>query len=188
MSLNMLDIVIIAIVFLLGTKGILNGLIKEGLNFIGLIGGIYLASRFNLGIGEFIGSNFFGMTNKAGFELVGFISIFAIFWFSVLLLTPIAIGFSKEKITQKVDRYAAYGVAIVRYFIILGTIMVVINNSQVLRDKFSSYSKDSFFFPILSEVGSVLLDIENRKNNAQLEANSTIKEENATIENNISIR
>jgi len=184
MSLNMLDLIIIVIIFLLGTKGILNGFIKEALNFVGLVGGIYLASRFNLGIGEFIGSNFFGMTNSAGFELVGFVAIFASFWFGILLLTPIVVGFSKDKITPKIDKYAGYGVSVVRYFIILGTIMVVINNSQLLKEKFSSYSKDSFFFPILSEVGDGLLNISNRKAQVLKESNGTIQDTNLTNEQN----
>lgn len=41
------DIIVIALVLILGIKGILNGLIKEVFGLIGLIGGLIVASRFS---------------------------------------------------------------------------------------------------------------------------------------------
>ena len=41
------DIIVIALVLILGVKGIINGLIKETFGLIGLIGGLVVASRFS---------------------------------------------------------------------------------------------------------------------------------------------
>ena len=53
------DIIIIALVLMLGIKGILNGLIKEAFGLIGLIGGLIIASRFSDLAGEFITKNIY---------------------------------------------------------------------------------------------------------------------------------
>ena len=46
------DIIVIAVVVILGIKGVINGLIKEIFGLIGIIGGVIVASRNANLVGE----------------------------------------------------------------------------------------------------------------------------------------
>ena len=53
-AVSWFDLVVVALVLVLGIKGLLNGFIKEIFGIIGLIGGVIVASRYADEVGEFI--------------------------------------------------------------------------------------------------------------------------------------
>jgi membrane protein required for colicin V production len=53
MDLNYFDIIAAAIILLLGLKGIVNGFFKEIFGLVGIIGGIFIASRFGPDVGQY---------------------------------------------------------------------------------------------------------------------------------------
>ena len=56
--ITLFDVVVVSLVLILGIKGVISGLIKEIFGLIGLIGGIVVASRFGVRVGNLI--SYFG--------------------------------------------------------------------------------------------------------------------------------
>jgi len=72
---NYFDITIGAIVLILGIKGFMSGFIKEVFGLVGLVGGVYLASRLATDASAFIDTNFIHIENTALLKLIGFLAI-----------------------------------------------------------------------------------------------------------------
>jgi membrane protein required for colicin V production len=78
--MNLLDGIIIAITLILAIKGYFNGVIKEVAGLIGIVGGLFLASKFYHQTGIYINDNLLTIPNKSAVNLVGFIVVFVGFW------------------------------------------------------------------------------------------------------------
>ena len=74
MEINYFDIAVVAIVVILGLKGIFNGFFKELFGLIGIIGGIFLASRIGDWAGEYLNKHIFHFDNPTMLKFIGFIS------------------------------------------------------------------------------------------------------------------
>ena len=83
---NYFDITIAAIVIILGIKGFMSGFIKEVFGLVGLIGGVYFASRWSETAANFISNNFIQLENEAILKLLGFIAILTIIWISASII------------------------------------------------------------------------------------------------------
>jgi len=74
MEFNYFDLVASIIILLLGLKGILNGFFKEIFGLIGIIGGIFIASRFGSDVGNYLNDLIFNFTNEGAVSFTGFFS------------------------------------------------------------------------------------------------------------------
>ena len=79
------DIVIVSITVLLGLKGLLRGFIKEVFGLVGIVGGIFVASRMAGEIGNVI-APILALENQATIKLIGFVIGLVGFWAAVYLL------------------------------------------------------------------------------------------------------
>ena len=73
------DIIVIAVVVILGIKGVINGLIKEIFGLIGIIGGVIVASRNANLVGEQISLYLYQLSDSAEF-FFGFLLTLIIFF------------------------------------------------------------------------------------------------------------
>ena len=87
-NLNYFDVIVIALIVLLGLKGLLRGFIKEVFALVGLIGGVFIASRIALDIGSIVDS-FIPMSNNNTVLLVGFIVSLIGIWILAYILGTI---------------------------------------------------------------------------------------------------
>ena len=69
------DILIFGLTFLLGLKGIVNGLIKEIFGLLGVIGGVLLASRYAQTAGNLINDRIYKINNEELIIFAGFLSV-----------------------------------------------------------------------------------------------------------------
>ena len=86
MEFTIFDAVVIVLIVGLGFKGLINGLIKEVFGLVGMIGGVFIASRFSTEFGIFFDQNIFKIPNEGAKNLVGFSSLFLLFWFVFCLV------------------------------------------------------------------------------------------------------
>lgn len=68
-NVSMFDIISLALVLILGIKGIINGFVKEVFGLLGIIGGIYFASRYAPVAGKMISDHIFAFGNQASLYL-----------------------------------------------------------------------------------------------------------------------
>jgi len=64
MEFNHFDLVIVSIILLLGLKGIINGFFKELFGLVGIIGGIFIASRVGDEVGLYLSDLIFNFENS----------------------------------------------------------------------------------------------------------------------------
>ncbi len=172
LNLNYFDVIIASIIFILGLKGFINGVIKEFFGLLGLIGGVYIASRMADKAAVFIDANFFQMENIAALRLIGFIAILGSLW-----LISVAIGGLFSKLTYAsglgfINRLLGFLVGGGKYFLIFALIVTALSNVTLVKDNLEKHVKDSILYPYLKQSGAFLINIDLNTFNADL--NSTV--------------
>ena len=92
MEFNYFDLAATAIILLLGLKGVINGFFKELFGLVGIIGGIFIASRFGSAVGELLNNAIFNFDSPGAINFTGFLVTLAIFWVLMIIL---GYGFKK---------------------------------------------------------------------------------------------
>jgi len=169
---SMLDVIIIGLILFLSLKGFISGFTKELFNFIGLIGGVYGASRFNVEVGGWISSNIFPMENESFIKLAGFVSIFLVIW---IVLNVISSIFEKT-LPEGLDvfsRFFGYILTVIRYIAIFAIIFASLQNVDMIAEKLAKHSKDSQIISTLNDIGADILNMKGRELNITEELNLT---------------
>ena len=164
-ELNRLDLIIGSIVILVGIKGFVGGFFKEIFGLIGLILGIFLASRLSTAMAAFISDNFIHIENKTLLTLGGFFAVLAIVWIGTLsvgtLLSKL-INASGLGILNNIFGFIAGGG---KYFIIFAIIIAIFSNIALFKDTLNKYSNNSILYPYLIRTGTFLIHLDPQKLN-----------------------
>ncbi len=158
------DIIIIALVLMLGIKGILNGLIKEAFGLIGLIGGLIIASRFSDLSGEFITKNIYKFENPSFLQFVAFISLWLVFWIVCLLVGKFLSKIVSVSGLGFLDRLGGFVMGSGKIFLTFSAVVAVISGTS-LNNIIAHYFANSKVYPVLIETGKWItnLDVKNIK-------------------------
>ncbi len=174
MEYSYFDIVVSVIVLFLGLKGIVNGFFKELFGLLGIVGGIFVASRVGDSVGQYISDLIFKFESSASIKFTGFLITLALFWVFMVL-----IGFIFKKLSSLsglgiLDRVLGFIFAAGKFFLIAAVIAYATYNIKSMKTTIDSAFENSFMFPILVETGSVIMKLD------PVEISSDI---NKTIEN-----
>jgi membrane protein required for colicin V production len=171
--MNMFDGIIIAITLILAIKGYFNGVIKEVAGLVGIVGGLYFASKFFHQTGVYINENLFSIPNKSAVDLVGFIVVFVGFW-----IITVFIGFLLGKILKLsalggLDRLLGFIFSGAKFFLLVSVIVAMLSQVAFIREKMKSFTKNSFVYPILVKTGEKIInitpkDLEKLKKNVKI--------------------
>ena len=176
---NYFDAVISAIVVILGIKGMMNGFAKEFFGLLGLVGGVYIASRTAVAAGQFIDKNFYHMENAAALQLIGFVAVLAIVW-----IGAVAIGSLFSTLTQAsglgpINRLLGFIVGGGKYFLIFALIVTALSNVTLIKENLSKYVNDSILYPYLVKTGSYLINLDPKA----FQSVENIEDKNASAQN-----
>jgi len=172
MELTTIDFIIIGLILFLSIKGIVTGFTRELLNFIGVVGGVALASRVGQKVGNFINEEIYPIANEPTLKLTGFIITLIGVWILFSFISSIVNKVFLNNISL-FNRLLGYAITVLRYVAIFSLICVGIEKSNFLSEKFSTHFNDSKIFPLFIEVGENLLNRDRTVRNS--ESNSTIK-------------
>jgi membrane protein required for colicin V production len=151
---NYFDITIGAIVLILGIKGFMNGFIKEVFGLVGLVGGVYLASRLAGDAATFIDTNFIHIENTALLQLLGFLAILTIVWLSATILGSIFSKMTSISGLGFINRFLGFIAGGGKYFIIFALIVTALSNVTLIKDNIGKYVNDSVLYPYLLKAGA----------------------------------
>ena len=170
---NYFDAIVGAIIFILAIKGFLNGVIKELFGILGLIGGIFIASRMSDTAAQFIQENLFQTENQAILKLVGFIAILAVIW-----LAAIGLGELFSKLTNAsglgfFNRLLGFIVGGGKYFLIFALIITALSNITLIKDNMGKVVQGSVLYPHLKKAGSIIINLQPKDFKVD-EVNTTI--------------
>ncbi len=160
MEFSYFDIVVSIIVLFLGLKGIINGFFKELFGLLGIVGGIFIASRVGDDVGQVISDSVFKFENSAAIGFTGFLVTLAIFW---LLMVVVGIIFKKLSSVSGLgifDKILGFVFSAGKFFLIAAVISYAAYNIKAMRTNIDSMMQNSFVFPVLVEVGSVIMKLD----------------------------
>ncbi len=186
MEINYFDIVASIIILLLGLKGIINGFFKELFGLIGIIGGLFVASRFGDSVGEYLNNLIFNFSSPSAVSFLGFLTTLAIFWLLMIL-----IGYTFKKLSSMsglgpIDRILGFVFGASKFFLIAAVIAHAAYNIKAVKSTLDSVMQTSILFPIMVESGAFIMKIDpvglSEDINATIEQGSeAIKERTETL-------
>ncbi|MFT7005176.1 MAG: membrane protein required for colicin V production, partial [Sulfurimonas sp.] len=160
MELNYFDLVASVIILLLGLKGIINGFFKEVFGLVGIIGGIFLASRVGDKVGQTLSDMIFKFENHAAISFSGFLVTLAVFWLFMIL-----IGFIFKKLSLLsglgiFDRILGFLFGASKFFLIAAVIAHAAYNIKAVKSTIDSTMQNSILFPILVSTGAFIMKLD----------------------------
>lgn len=177
---NYFDAVIGAIILILGVKGFISGFIKEAFGLVGLIGGVYFASRLSDKAAGFIEANLVKVDNPALVKLAGFMAILLLVWVGMTLLGQIIHKLTAVSGLGFLNRLLGLVVGAGKYFVIFALIVTALSNVSLIKDKLNKYVADSQLYPFLAETGAYLINLDPatfdliKTNNSPAETNTSV--------------
>ncbi len=179
MEINYFDLVTASIILLLGLKGILNGFFKEIFGLIGIVGGLFIASRLGDSVGEYLNNLAFNFSSSSAVSFVGFLTTLAVFW-----IIMISIGFAFKKLSSlsglgPLDKILGFFFGASKFFLIAAVIAHAAYNIKAVKQTLDSALKTSILFPIMVETGAYIMKIDPVTLSTDI--NSTISQSKDTI-------
>jgi len=160
MEINYFDLAVAVIVLLLGLKGILNGFFKELFGLVGIVGGIFVASRIGESVGEYLNSLIFNFSNQAAVSFSGFLITLALFWLLMVLTGYIFKRLVALSGLGVFDRILGFVFASSKFFLIAAVIAFSVNNVQALKPTLEKAFHNSALFPVLVATGGYIMKID----------------------------
>ena len=160
MEFNYFDVIVLTIILFLGLKGIINGFFKELFGLIGIIGGIFLASRVGDSIGQKISDLIFKFENSAAINFTGFLVTLAIFWMLMILVGMIFKKLSSMSALGIFDKLLGFLFSASKFFLIAAVIAHASYNIKAIKTNVDSMMSTSMMFPILVETGSYIMKLD----------------------------
>lgn len=151
---NYFDLAMGVILLFTGLKGYLNGFMREVFGLVGLIGGLFIASHFNVEAGRFIDTTLVHIENTSLLKLLSFFLLFFGFW-SLATFT----GFLFSKITKMsglgfLNRVMGMVVGGGKYFLIFAVIFSTLSHIKWVQEKIDEQTKTSILYPYFKEAGA----------------------------------
>jgi len=159
-NVSLLDLVSIALILFLGIKGFFRGFVKETFGLIGIIGGIYVASRYAQPLGLYLDINFLHLQNKGSLYLIGFISALIAFW-----LVAIMVGAMLGKLVNSsglgfLDKIFGFAVGGAKVFLIFSIIIYVLTSIPMFKSSIEKIFEGSIMYPIFTKVGAQIVKLD----------------------------
>jgi len=179
MEFSYFDLIASVIILLLGLKGMLNGFFKELFGLVGIIGGIFIASRVGESVGQALSDMIFNFENSAAIGFTGFLTTLAIFW---LFMVGIGHLFKKLSLLSGLgiyDRIFGFIFGSAKFFLIAAVIAYAVYNIKAVRSTIDSTMGNSVLFPALVETGGYIMKLDPVEISDDI--NSTIDDVTETI-------
>lgn len=190
-SFTVFDIVIISITVLLGLKGLLKGFIKEIFGLVGIIGGIFVASRMAEEIGNLV-APLLALENSATIKLIGFIIGLVGFWAIIYILGIILSKIFSVSGLGFFDRILGFVFGSAKVFFIFSIIAYALYQVQSFKDLMNNKVSDSITFPLLVKTGGYIVKLDTSdivkkvENSVSSEDKENQKEEKNSLSQEVS--
>ncbi|HIP30865.1 MAG TPA: CvpA family protein [Sulfurospirillum arcachonense] len=162
-NISIFDIISLSLIFILGIKGVMNGFIKEVFGLVGIVGGIFIASRFAEQMGQLINANLYKLESSATLYLVGFIAVLIIFWILSLFVGHLLESLIKMSGLGAIDKLAGFVVGSAKIFLVFSILAVTLSNIEFIKEKADEYMEKSFMYPIFVETGAYIVKMDSDK-------------------------
>ncbi len=161
MEFNYFDLIVSIVILLLGLKGIINGFFKEIFGLIGIIGGIFIASRFGNRVGEYLSDLIFKFDNNSAVHFTGFLATLAAFWLLMIIVGLIFKKLGSLSGLGAIDKILGFIFGASKFFLITAVIAHAAYNIKAVKSVIDdSDLQSSKLFPILVKTGSFIMKLD----------------------------
>lgn len=159
-NVSMFDIISLALVLILGIKGIINGFVKEVFGLLGIIGGIYFASRYAPIAGQMINDHLFAFGNQASLYLFGFIAVLIVVWITCIFLGYLIAQALSISGLSMIDKLAGFAIGSMKIFLVFSVLAVTLSNIEFIKSRMEPYVAKSMMFPLFLEMGKYIVKLD----------------------------
>ncbi len=166
-DISWFDIVVVTLTLLLAIKGLFKGFVKEAFGLIGIIGGIFVASRLATTVGEKI-APLFALENESSIELMGFIAALIGFWVIAYALgTIISKVFSLSGLGV-FDKILGFAFGAFKIFLIFSVIIYALSQVQTIKEKLDESIGNTITYPILVAGGAYIIKLDKHVSSGEV--------------------
>jgi len=158
-SITTFDLVIGAIIFFLGLKGLIDGFIKEFFGLAGIIGGIYYGSRYAREVGRWISENIFEIKNEAALSFVGFIVTLAAIWIFMVILANIVTRLTHASGAGSINRILGVLFGWAKIFLIFSILVYAASSIEFTKRIIQKYTEGSILYPYMIRTGRYIVKL-----------------------------
>ena len=177
MGYHIVDVVIVGLIAFLAIKGLVNGFMKELLNFITIVAGVLLAARYNTKVVEYINQqNLIPQIPEEFAKLIGFIIILLAVWLFIAFISSIISRVSSSP-AGFFSRLLGYILSAARYLFIFSLIIFGMSQADFFKKSTEKFNEEAKLFKPMAEIGAQILGIDI--NNAKTVEKQTVQKENS---------
>lgn len=158
-NLNYIDIAVLSLVTLLGLKGLFKGFTKELFGLIGLIGGVFVASRIAKDTGNLV-NGLIPLDNEKTALLIGFVISLIAFWIIAYILGTVLAKMIDLSGLGVFDKILGFVFGAGKIFLIFSIIAYALTNIKTVNDALKPKVKESIAFPILVDTGGYIIKLD----------------------------
>lgn len=159
-NISIFDIITVSLILILGIKGVINGFVKEVFGLVGIVGGIFIASRYAKEAGYLVSNHIYNLDSGASIYLVGFITVLLVFWLASLLVGQILERLLSISGLGTIDKLLGFAVGSMKIFLVFSILAVTLSNIDFVRTKMDQYLDKSFMYPIFVDTGSFIVKLD----------------------------
>ncbi len=151
-NISLFDIITISLVVVLGFKGLLRGFIKEAFGLVGIVGGVFVASRVANSVGQMI-----GLENNSTAMLIGFVITLLAFWSLTYLLGMVIYKIADKSGLGIFDKFLGFGFGTAKVFLIFSISIYALSSIEFVEKILDEKNKNSIMYGVFKSTGSYIL-------------------------------
>lgn len=181
-NINIFDFISVTLIVLLGLKGLFKGFTKEIFGIIGIVGGVFIASRIAGDTGNFINS-FIPMENNNTILLSGFVFSLILFWIISYFIGSVISKIFTMSGLGIFDRILGFVFGAGKIFLLFSIISYAVSQVKMINDNLKPKLQNSVVFPLLVSTGGYIikLDTSGIQTKVSNELNKVVKSTKETM-------
>lgn len=160
MELSYIDIGILVLLILLSIKGIWQGLIRGLASLLGILLGIFFASRFYEGTGNWFAENVYNLNSSELNSLVGFLILITFIWSAFLLLGELVSRTIKITPLAVLDGALGLIFGFIKSFLLISIIVFGVSQIAWLQNFSQSIETSSSLFPVMKQLAINIMNLD----------------------------
>ncbi len=161
-NVNIFDLVVIALVTILGLKGLFRGFTKEFFALVGIVGGVFVASRVSADAGAIV-NGIIPMDNENTTLLAGFVAALVVFWIIAYLVGATLSKVFKMSGLGIFDRILGFVFGAGKIFLLFSIIAYAASQVTIINDNLAPKLEKSTVFPLLKETGAYIIKLDTNE-------------------------
>ncbi len=151
------------VVVAFGIRGFYHGLVSEVAGILGIVLGVYLASRYSVAIGQLFSDHLYDLRNETMTNLIGFLLVLASVWVFFLALGVVLGKVLKFSGLGIIDKALGFIFSCLKTFLVLSFILYALSKMELMKDANTYLQEKSDIFPTMKSIASKIMHLDGVK-------------------------